>query len=95
MGTDKIMDDAKRVVEDEIEIGEEGLSEAKETVDKFWNRAKKASAQVEDTVVEYGRESWNAFRKYSQKNPGQTVLIALGIGVLIGGFLFSGGSREE
>jgi len=57
-------------------------------------QAKQAVSDVSDKTAQAVSETYEQAKSYSRKNPGKTLLIALGIGVGLG-FLFGASSRHS
>jgi ElaB/YqjD/DUF883 family membrane-anchored ribosome-binding protein len=99
-GTDRVYDkvdavrrEGKEWAQDTSERAEDGLEQVRETLEKSWDKAKKTGSDIEEKLAAYGKQGLKAAQQYTQKNPFRVVAIALAVGVLAGGWLFTR-SRE-
>ena len=61
---------------------------------EVYEQAEQAVSDVYDKTAQAVSETYEQAKNYSRKNPGKTILIALGIGVGLG-FLFGASSRHS
>jgi ElaB/YqjD/DUF883 family membrane-anchored ribosome-binding protein len=88
------LDDKYDQVEEAAEEADERFSQVKDTLERSWNRAKRAGRDAEEKLAEYGKEGWQSFQHYAEKHPVQVIGIALALGIVIGGTLFSSNSKD-
>ena len=88
---EKLAEDLKMVISDAEELlrataGQAGeqVASTRQKVQDSLQRAKAELAEVEDVLVEQGRQAARAADEYVRSNPWQSVGIAAGIGVIIG-----------
>jgi ElaB/YqjD/DUF883 family membrane-anchored ribosome-binding protein len=88
---DKLVQDLKIVISDAEELlratastaGEKVVA-AREKVQESLQRAKVKLAEVEDVIIDSGKQAARATDEYVRDNPWRAVGIAAGIGVIIG-----------
>jgi ElaB/YqjD/DUF883 family membrane-anchored ribosome-binding protein len=88
---DKLVQDLKIVISDAEELlratastaGEKVVA-AREKVQDSLQRAKVKLAEVEDVIIDSGKQAARATDEYVRDNPWRAVGIAAGIGVIIG-----------
>ena len=88
---DKLVQDLKIVISDAEDLlratastaGEKVVA-AREKVQSSLDRAKVKLAEVEDVIIDSGKQAARATDEYVRENPWRAVGIAAGIGVLIG-----------
>lgn len=88
---DKLMQDVKIVISDAEELlratanqaGEKAAA-AREKVQDSLHRAKVKLAEVEDIMIDKGKQATRATDEYVHDNPWRAVGIAAGIGLVIG-----------
>ena len=88
---DKLVQDLKIVISDAEDLlratastaGEKVVA-AREKVQSSLDRAKVKLAEVEDVIVDSGKQAARATDEYVRDNPWRAVGIAAGIGVIIG-----------
>ena len=88
---DKLVQDLKIVISDAEELlratastaGEKVVA-AREKVQDSLQRAKVKLAEVEDVIIDSGKQAARATDEYVHENPWRAVGIAAGIGVIIG-----------
>jgi ElaB/YqjD/DUF883 family membrane-anchored ribosome-binding protein len=88
---EKLAEDLKMVISDAEELlratasqAGEKVASTRQKVQDSLQRAKAELAEVEDVLVEQGRQAARAADEYVRSNPWQSVGIAAGIGVIIG-----------
>jgi ElaB/YqjD/DUF883 family membrane-anchored ribosome-binding protein len=88
---DKLVQDLKIVITDAEELlratastAGERVVAAREKVQDSLNRAKVKLAEVEDILIDRGKQAAHATDEYVRDNPWRAVGIAAGIGVIIG-----------
>lgn len=88
---EKLAEDLKIVISDAEELlratasqAGEKVATAREKVQDSLQRVKAELAEVEDVLVEQGRQAARVADEYVRSNPWQSVGIAAGIGVIIG-----------
>lgn len=89
--SDKLAADLQLVISDAEELlrataGQAGekVSAAREKVQDSVRHAREKLADIEESVIEQGREAARAADEYVRANPWQAVGIAAGIGLVIG-----------
>jgi len=88
---DKLVQDLKIVISDAEELlratastaGEKVVA-AREKVQESLQRAKVKLAEVEDVIIDSGKQAARATDEYVRDNPWQSVGIAAGVGLLVG-----------
>ena len=88
---EKLAEDLRIVISDAEELlratasqAGEKVATAREKVQDSLQRVKAELAEVEDVLVEQGRQAARVADEYVRSNPWQSVGIAAGIGVIIG-----------
>jgi ElaB/YqjD/DUF883 family membrane-anchored ribosome-binding protein len=88
---DKLVQDLKIVISDAEELlratastAGERVAAAREKVQGSLDRAKFKLAEVEDILIDKGKQAARVTDDYVRENPWQAVGIAAGVGVLIG-----------
>jgi ElaB/YqjD/DUF883 family membrane-anchored ribosome-binding protein len=88
---EKLAEDLKIVISDAEELlratasqAGEKIATAREKVQDSLQRVKAELSEVEDVLVEQGRQAARVADEYVRSNPWQSVGIAAGIGVIIG-----------
>ena len=88
---DKLVQDLKIVITDAEELlratastAGERVAAAREKVQDSLDRAKVKLAEVEDIIIDRGKQAAHATDEYVRENPWRAVGIAAGIGVIIG-----------
>jgi ElaB/YqjD/DUF883 family membrane-anchored ribosome-binding protein len=88
---EKLAEDLKIVISDAEELlratasqAGEKVAAAREKVQDSLQRVKAELTEVEDVLVEQGRQAARVADEYVRSNPWQSVGIAAGIGVIIG-----------
>lgn len=88
---DKLVQDLKIVISDAEELlratastAGERVAAAREKVQDSLQRAKVKLAEVEDVIIDRGKEAARVTDEYVRDNPWRAVGIAAGIGVIIG-----------
>lgn len=74
--------------------GEETLDDIKTSMDRLWSRAKKMGGQAEAKLAAYSKDGLESVQNYAKKRPVQVAAVALAIGIVVGGLLFSSSSES-
>jgi ElaB/YqjD/DUF883 family membrane-anchored ribosome-binding protein len=88
---DKLVQDLKIVITDAEDLlratastAGEKVAVAREKVNESLPRAKVKLAEVEDVLLDHGKQAARAADEYVQDNPWRAVGIAAGVGIIIG-----------
>jgi ElaB/YqjD/DUF883 family membrane-anchored ribosome-binding protein len=88
---DKLVQDLKIVISDAEELmratastAGEKVAVAREKVNESLQRAKVKLAEVEDVLIDHGKQAARVADEYVQDNPWRAVGIAAGVGIIIG-----------
>jgi ElaB/YqjD/DUF883 family membrane-anchored ribosome-binding protein len=88
---DKLVQDLKIVITDAEDLlratastAGEKVAVAREKVNESLQRAKVKLAEVEDVLLDHGKQAARAADEYVQDNPWRAVGIAAGVGIIIG-----------
>jgi len=84
---DAARQEARDLADQAVQTGQQGFRQVKDSAKKLWNQARKTGTQWGERVAESGQENLETVKQYAQQRPFQTAVIAVALGVVIGGLL--------